>query len=268
MQLDSEYGQAYMKTGNVYHFDKHMADSAKFYYHKTIDIYNSVKPRDSRMMAAYSFLGQLFQSEQNYDSATYYFNIFLKEMEPSNMYIRDVSLSSIYKSLFECYQHLSGNYLTKLIRLDEHRIAKNSDDAGFLLGILEENYMSIEQDSVLEHFLIPFAKKIQKTPSPDPYTKIFSTLDECEFLRKLKRYEEARKLLQSMHAAQPKEPWILFELGHEYILEGKNRQGLVYLNEAKTCLNDHMTKREFLELLNNPDFDSVRQTVKFKKFSN
>jgi tetratricopeptide (TPR) repeat protein len=53
LQYDPEYGQAYMKLGNVYNWGKHDFDSAKFYYRKAIEHYNTIKPRDNRMMDAY-----------------------------------------------------------------------------------------------------------------------------------------------------------------------------------------------------------------------
>lgn len=268
IQLDSEYGQAYMKLGNVYQFDKPINDSAKFYYHKTIELYNNVKPQDRRLMDAYYWLGELFLSENKYDSAIYYYKTFLKEIEPSDMYIREFRLSSTYKHLYQCYQNLSGNYLDKLVTHDKLRIASDSTDADYLLGMLEENYMDIEKDSVLQQFAIPFAKRIQKIPSSDSNIQIFATLDEVVFLQRLKKNQQALELLQTLYSKEPKNPAVLLELGREYILEGKNKQGLVYLNEAEMCLNDIMNKRDFLELLKNPDFDSVRQTVEFKKFSN
>ena len=254
-----------MKLGNVYQFDKPINDSAKFYYRKTIELYNNVKPQDRRLMDAYYWLGELFLSENKYDSAIYYYKTFLKEIEPSDMYIREFRLSSTYKHLYECYQNLSTNYLDKLVKHDTKRIASDSTDAGYLLGILEENYMDIEKDSVLQQFAIPLAKRIQEIPSSDSNIKTFATLDEVAFLQKLKKNLEALELLQDLHSKEPKNPAVLFELAYEYISEGKSKQGLVYLNEAKLCINEHMTKKDFQEVLKNPDFDKVRDTPEFKQ---
>jgi hypothetical protein len=53
-----------MKLANVYR-DMGKLDSAKFYYQKTIDHYNTIKPRDLRMMAGYYWLGTILAKEKN-----------------------------------------------------------------------------------------------------------------------------------------------------------------------------------------------------------
>ena len=268
IQLDSEYGQAYMKLGNIYQDDEHIDDSAKFYFHKTIELYNSIKPQDRRLMDAYYWLGELFLRENKYDSAIIYYKSFLKEMEPSDMYIKEFRLSSTYKHLYLCYQNLSNNYLDKLVKQDKQRLKIDSTDAPYLLGILEENYMDIEKDSVLQKFAIPLAKTIQKIPSSDSNIPLFATLDEVVFLQRLKKNQQALQLLLALHSKDRKNPVILFELGRGYILDGNNTQGLIYLNQAKLSLNAYMTKKDFLESLNDPDFEGIRKTAEFKKLNN
>lgn len=67
---------------------------------------------------------------------------------PSEMYIRDMRLSSTYRALNECYQAQARKRLGQFIELNKRRIANEPDDANFLLGILEGEYMPVEQDSV------------------------------------------------------------------------------------------------------------------------
>ena len=267
MQLDSEYGQAYMKLGNVYHFDKHLYDSAKFYYYKAIEVYNNVKPRDKRMMDAYYWLGELYKTENKYDSAVYYYNLFLKEMEPSDMYIRDMRLSSTYKALYECHQSLAKNHLRQFLELNQSRIAKDKNDPYLLLEILEGNFMTIEHDSVYEKYALPLSRHIQTIQSSDPYVKTFAVDDEFVILKKLKRKDEAIKVLELHHAKNQTEPLMLFELGRMKILANDVTEGIAYLKKAKQNSNNVFTKQVFIDQLNNPDFNKVRDTPEFKKLS-
>lgn len=265
LQYDPEYGQAFMKLGNIYNWNKHDFDSAKFYYRKAIEHYNTIKPRDNRMMGGYYSLADVYYKEKKYDSAIYYYKIFLQELEPSDMYIRAQFLSLTYKALYECQQRLSGNYLNQFLTLNEQRIAKDSNNTNLLFETLEGNYMSIEQDSVYEKYALPLARHLQTIHSLDFYGKTFAVDDEFLILKKLKRNDEAMKVLESYHAKNPKEPLMLFELGRMKILANDNKAGLAYLNKSKLNLNSVFTKQVFIDQLNNPDFDKVRYIPEFKK---
>lgn len=267
MLLDSEYGQAYMKLGNVFHLDKHLYDSAKIYYHKAIEVYNNVKPKDNRMMDAYYWLGEVYKTENKYDSSVHYYNLFLKEIEPSDMYIRDMRLSATYKALYECYQYSTNNSLHQFLEFNKSRIAKDSTNMNLLFEILEENYMTIDQDSVYEKYALPLARHIQTIHSTDPYVKTFAVDDEFTILKKLKRNNEAIKVIESYNAKNPKEPVILFELGRMKILATDFKAGISYLQKAKQNLNEVFSKQIFIDQLNDQDFDKVRNTPKFKKIS-
>ena len=267
MLLDPEYGQAYMKLGNVYHLDKHIYDSAKLYYHKATDVYDKIKPKDNRMMDAYYWLGEVYKTENKYDSAVYYYKLFLKEIEPSGMYIRDMRLGLTYKALYECYQYIKNNSLHQLITFNANRIAKDSTNGNLLLEILEANYMSIDEDSVYEKYALPLAKRIQKIQSSDAYLKIFAIDDEFVILKKLKRNDKALKVLETFNASNPKEPIILFDLARIKFFTKDNQAGFVYLKKAKQNLNNVFTKQVFLDQLSNSDFDGVRNTLEFKKLT-
>jgi tetratricopeptide (TPR) repeat protein len=267
MMLDPEYGQAYMKLGNVFHLDIHQYDSAKIYYHKTIEVYNNVKPKDNRMMDAYYWLGEVYKTENNYDSAIYYYKLFLKEMEPSDMYIRDMRLSATYKELYECYQSSTNNSLHQLLTFNQSRIAKDSTNTNLLFEMLEGNYMTIEQDSVLEKYALPLSRHLQTFHSSDPYLKIFAIDDEFVILKKLKRNAEALKVLETYNKSNPKEPVILFDLARMKFFTKDNQAGFVYLKKARQNLNNVFTKDVFLDQLSNSDFDEVRNTLEFKKLT-
>ena len=264
LQYDPEYGQAFMKLGNIYNWNKHDFDSAKFYYNKAIENYNTIKPRDNRMMGGYYSLAKVYTKQNKYDSAIYYYNIFLQEMEPSNLYVRNQFLDSAYKGLYECHQYLAGKHLYQVIELNEKRIA-NTNDAGALLDILEGNFMNIEQDSVYEKYALPLARRIQTIHSSDPLINIFATDDEFVILKALKRNNEAVKMLETYIANNPKEPIILFDLGRMKISIKDNQKGFAYLKKAKMYLNNVFTKQVFIDQLSNPDFDDVRSTPEFKK---
>ena len=265
LQYDPEYGQAFMKLGNIYNWNKHNFDSAKFYYRKAIEHYNTIKPRDNRMMGGYYSLADVYYKEEKYDSATYYYKVYLQEMEPSDMYVREQFLSLTYKALYNCQQLLSSKYLNLFLTLNKQRIAKDPNNTALLMQTLEENYMSIEQDSVYEKYALPLAKHIQTIQSLDPYLKTFAVVDEFVILKKLKRNDEAIKVLELYNAKNPKEPYILFELALEKILANNKAAGFAYLNKAKQNLNAVFTKAVFIDQLNNPDFDKVRDTPEFKK---
>ncbi len=265
LQYDPEYGQAFIKLGNVYFWNKHDFDSAKFYYRKAIEHYKTIKPRDNRMADAYYWLGEVYKTENKYDSAVYYYHLLLKELEPSNMYIRDMRLNLTYKALYECYQNLAGNSVTKIIELNEKRIAKDSNNTNLLFETLEGNYMSIEQDSVYEKYALPLVRHMQTIHSSDPYLKILAVDDEFLILKKLKRNDEAMKVLESFHAKNPTDPIILFDLARMKISTKDNQAGFAYLKKAKLYLNNVFTKQVFIDQLNNPDFDKVRDAPEFKK---
>lgn len=265
MLLDPQYGQAYMKMGNVFHLDKHQYDSAKVYYHKTIEVYNNVKPKDNRMMDAYYWLGEVYKTESNYDSAIYYYKLFLKEIEPSDMYIKDMRLTAIYKALYECNQSITNNSLHQFLEFSKSRIAKDSVNTNLLFEMLEANYMTIDQDSVYEKYALPLARHLQTFQLSDQYLKIFAIDDEFVILKKLKRNNEALKVLEKYNGSNPKEPVILFDLGKMKIAMKDNQAGFVYLQKAKQNLNDIFNKQIFLDQLKNSDFDTVRNTLEFKK---
>ena len=211
LQYDPEYGQAFMKLGNVYNWSGHNFDSAKFYYRKAIEHYNTIRPRDNRMMGGYYSLAEVYFKETKFDSAVYYYNSFLKELEPSDMYIREQFLDLTYKALYECYQILARKRLNQIIDLNKKRIEKDANDAGRLLEILEGNLMPLEQDSVYEKYALPLSRYIQTIHSSDPYLKIFALDDEFIILKKLKRNNEALKALVTYNISNPKEPLILFD---------------------------------------------------------
>jgi len=265
LQYDPQYGQAFMKLGNVYNWNVHNYDSAKFYYRKAIENYNTVKPRDKRMMGGYYSLGDVYSKEMKYDSAVFYYNLFLKEIEPSDLYMRETSLNLIYKALYNCYQNLGRNSLHQLLELNKQKIEKETNDAGQLLDILEGNLMPIEQDSVFEKYALPLARRIQTMNSSGHYIKTFAVDDEFVILKKLKRNDEALKVLETYIASNPKEPLILFDLGRMKIAMKDNPAGFVYLKKSKLYFNDVFTKQVFLDQLKNADFDTVRNTPEFKK---
>jgi Tfp pilus assembly protein PilF len=265
LQYDPEYGQAFMKLGNIYNWNMHDFASAKFYYRKAIEHYNTIKPRDNRMMGGYYSLADVYYKEQKYDSAAYYYKIYIQEIEPSDMYVRDQFLSLTYKALYECHQRLSGSYLNEFLILNEQRIAKDSNNTNLLIDILEQNYMSFEQDSVYEKYALPLARRLQTIKTSDPYINIYAVDDEFLILKKLKRNDEAIKVLELYCAKNPREPLILFELALEKIIANDKAKGFAYLNKTKQNLNAVFTKAIFIQQLNNPDFDKVRNTPEFKK---
>jgi predicted Zn-dependent protease len=265
LQYDPEYGQAFMKLGNIYNWNEHKYDSAKFYYCKATENYNTIKPRDNRMMGGYYGLAKVYSKEGKYDSAIYYYNIFLQEIEPSGMYVRDQFLDSTYEALYECHQYLANKNIHHLIQLNEKRIATKANDAGALLDILEGSYLTIQQDSVYEKYALPLAKRIQTIHSSDPYVNIFAIDDEFVILKRLNRNDEALKVLERYNASNPKEPVILYDLGRMKIAMKDTQAGFAYLKKSKQNLNDVFNKQAFLEQLKNPDFDEVRNTPEFKK---
>ncbi len=264
LNYDAGYGPAFMKLGNVFNWNKHSYDSAKFYYRKAIENYNTVQPRDNRMMGGYYGLANVYAKEKNYDSAIYYYKVFLHEIELTDMYVREQFLDSAYQGLYNCYQNLARNNLYENIVLNEKRIDKEKNDAGNLLNILELNFMSINQDSVYEKYALPLARRIQAMHAPDPYITIYAIDDEFVILKKLKRNDEALKVLKTYNTTNPKEPVILFDLARMKIFQKENQEGFAYLKKAKQNLNDVFPIQAFLEQLKNPDFDGVRNTLEFK----
>lgn len=264
LQYDPEYGQAFMKLGNVYNWNLHDLDSAKFYYRKAIEHYNTIKPRDNRMMGGYYALAEVYFKEMKYDSAVYYYNSFLKEMEPSDMYIREQYLDLTYKALYECYQNLARSRLYQIMERYKKQIDMNANDGGRLLEILELNIMPLEQDSIYEKYALPLARRIQTIHFPDPSVKIYAVDDEFVILKRLKRNDEAMKVLEACIENNPKEPLILFDLGRMKISTKDYQAGFAYLKKAKLYLNGSFTKQYFVEQLNNSDFDEVRYTPEFK----
>jgi len=265
MELDPEYGQAYIKLGNVYHLDKHLYDSAKVYYRKTIDVYNNIKPRDNRMMDAYYWLGEVYKTEKKYDSAIYYYGLFLNEMEPSDMYIKDMRLSATYKALYECQQFAANKSLQQFLAFSTQRIKKDPTNTNLLLEILERNYIAIEQDSVYEKYALPLARYIQTVHSTERYVQIFAVDDEFIILKKLKRNNEALKVLLLCYAKNPNEPIILFDLGRIHVVMNNPGKGMAFLNKAKQNVNKDFTNEVFIDQLKDADFDKVRNTTEFKK---
>ena len=127
--------------------------------------------------------------------------------------------------------------------------------------------MTIEQDSVHEKYALPLARHIQTIQSSDPYVKTFAVDDEFMILKKLRRNDEALKVLELHHAKNRKEPLMLFELGRMKILANEVAGGIAYLKKAKQNSNNMFTKQIFIDQLNNPDFNKVRDRPEFKKLS-
>ena len=127
--------------------------------------------------------------------------------------------------------------------------------------------MTIEQDSVYEKYALPLARRIQTIQSSDPYIKIYAIDDEFVILKKLKRNDEAIKVIGLCYAKHPKEPVMLFDMARAKMLANNKAAALAYLNKTKQNLNQVFTKAVFIDQLNNPDFDEVRDAPEFKKLS-
>jgi len=267
LHYDPQYGQAFIKLGNVYNWNKQDFDSAAFYYGKAIENYKTIQPRDNRMMYGYYGLADVYHKLQQYDSAIHYYKLYLQELEPSDLYVRTQFLVLTYKALYECDQRLSGRYLDQFLRLNSERMAKEPNNIDLLMQTLEENYMKIDQDSVYEKYALPLAKNIQTIHSADPYLAIYAMDDEFILLKKLRRNEEALKLLKGYIANHPKEPLILFDLARLKFSMKDYKGGFDYLNRAKLNLNKVFTRQMFTDGLNNPDFDKVRSRESFKKLA-
>ncbi|WP_128548286.1 tetratricopeptide repeat protein [Larkinella soli] len=262
LTLDPQYGQAYIKLANVYR-DLNQIDSAKYYYQKAITHYQTIQPRDIRMLGAYYWLGQVLLKQKQYDSARYYYQAFLKEMEPTDYYMKDQALSSAHKDLYACHQALAGRHLTDFVSLNLRRLKEHPTDGPFQLGILDD-FMAIEQDSVAEKYALPLARRLKASQLTRPDLQLFATFYEYDLLKRLKRPGEAIAILQAYNAKTPDDPMILFELGRMSVLSGKSQQGLIYLQKAKQHLNGIVTKEGFIAELQGPDFDKVRESQAYK----
>ncbi|PZR26336.1 MAG: hypothetical protein DI535_14545 [Citrobacter freundii] len=264
--IDPQYGQAYMKLGNLYNENLHNPDSAKFYFRKAIDVYNNVQPRDNRMMDAYYWLAEIYKAEQNPDSATYYYQHFLAEIEPSDMYIREPRLQSAYFSLYQCHQQAADVYLKKLLQLNNEVIQRNPTEYETLLGIMD-SYTKINVDSVAEKYGLPLVYQLQKAPMNNPLYLTFSIYGEFLFLKNLKRNKEALAVLEKYHRRFPNEPITLLELGRIYALDNKKEQAIQFLQQAHMHLNESLPLDFFQMELKGKDFDSLKNIAAFKKLS-
>ncbi len=121
--------------------------------------------------------------------------------------------------------------------------------------------------SVYEKYALPLAKRIQTMHSTDPYLHVYAVDDEFMILKKLKRNDEALKVLEAYIANNPNDPIILFDLGKMKISAKDNKAGFAYLNKAKLHFNSAFTKQIFMEQLNSPDLDPVRNMPEFKKLT-
>jgi hypothetical protein len=83
-------------------------------------------------------------------------------------------------------------------------------------------------------------------------------------LRKLKKNNEAIRVIELCYAKNPKEPVILFDMARIKMLANDKVAGFVFLNRVRQNLNTVFNKPVFLDQLNNPDFDKVRHTKEFK----
>jgi tetratricopeptide (TPR) repeat protein len=268
IEIDPEYGQAYIKMGNVYFWNKHEYDSAKIYYNKAIHVYKTVKPRDNRMMDAYYWLGEMYKSQNQFDSAINYYKLFLREMEPSEMYIRDMRLSATYKSLYDCYQLSAAHRLDKFLEFNKRRLTADSTNVNLMLEVLENGYMTVDQDSVYEKYALPLTEHIQTIQSLDANTNVRVIVDKTLILRRLKRYDEALNMLKVADVKQPNNPLIIFGLALIECDRNNLQKSIAYLKKTKQNLNDFFTNKVFVDQLNSPDFDKLRVLPDFKKLMN
>lgn len=265
MLLDPEYGQAFMKLGTVYSSINRF-DSAKYYFKKAINHYHTIVPKDNRMLGGYYWLADVFKKEAQYDSAVYYYSLFRREVEATDLYFKDAFLSWTYKALYECHDQMSKKALRSFVDLNERRIAANPKDAKLGLDILVQ-IMTTDSDSLIQKHGLPLARHLQSVKAADPYIHIYSALYEYDILRRFKRSKEAMTVLEALYAKEPRDPLTLFEMGRMNILANKSKQGIAFLQQSKSYLNGVLTKKDFVAELKHADFDKVRNMPEFKKLS-
>lgn len=261
LQYDPEYGQAFMKLGNVY-LNAGRYDSSIYYYRKAIAHYQTIQPRDNRMMSGYYGIAEVFNKEQQYDSAVCYYKLFLQELEPSDMYIKESYIGKTYKALYNCYRQLSGNSLARYTTATEQVVREHNGDQKLALDQLWD-LMDINEDTLSRKHIIPLARKLQQDNQADSFIVVGALIAECIALKNLKDYNTAVNLLSAYHNKHPNEPAVLFELGRLYIIENKINEGVLYLKRSRQHLNDFMPLSLFKSELLTADFENARHAKAF-----
>jgi tetratricopeptide (TPR) repeat protein len=133
--LDPEYGQAYMKLANLY-FTSNQLDSASWYYRKTIQHYNQVKPRDNRMMAGYFGLANVLLKEKKYDSAFCYYHTYYRELAPTNFITKEIMLKMTFTGMHKSYQAMIQHNQSTFVGFSGRQRQNDHSTAFLIPGIL------------------------------------------------------------------------------------------------------------------------------------
>lgn len=234
MRIDPEYGQAYMKLASLYE-EYGVYDSALYYYKKTIEHYENVKPRDLRMVDGYLFTAIVLKDNfKKYETAADYVKIFISEVKKTDFIVRDWYLMIAYGIIADCYKKMSEQEIQNLIQHNEIFIKENPTDFERTYQAID-SYLSLNNDSINLKYTLPLTKHLREV----------STTQE-----------------------QKDESFLLpIEIGKSYAHKGDSKMALTFLSDVSESIKTDTERKTFKEQLIKKDFDKLRDNKDFKKLS-
>jgi tetratricopeptide (TPR) repeat protein len=262
MRMDPEYGQAYMKLAGLY-FDYKAYDSALYYYNKAIRHYETVKPRDLRMINGYLYSAVILKDEfKNYVQAESNLRKYMDELAQSDFMVKDQAQMDAHAMLADCYRRMGEDEIQKLIRHNENFLTRHPGDFIRTVQVID-GYLALSNDTITVKHALPLAKQL-KTLAKTDEERMLSLSIHIDALERTKRLSEAITLVGEYTKRYPDNFKVLMEAGRVHAKNGDNKKALSFLKEARENLKTEADRAFFAGSLNNKDFDALRQNKDFK----
>jgi tetratricopeptide (TPR) repeat protein len=269
LEIDSLFGQPHQKLGWIYLDNVHDYKKSAYHFRKMIYLYESVKPRDERMILGYVGLAEALIADRSYDNAIDTLNLFLRLSATSRVLWINTISAKAYAGLSRCYLGKAKAELDSFIAVNERELDKYPDDQGIKTNTMSQNDMLISHVEQMD--LIDTLEKIntnlygQVLSSSAATDQILTAVQsKIASLKNKGKYKEAidevNSLLIKFQNNKEIKSNLLYTLACAYSISGESDKSLKYLSLA---IDEGFNDFEWIK--NDPDLINIKDNTKFKK---
>ncbi len=263
MKMDPEYGQAYMKLAVLYG-DYQVHDSALFYFNKAIHHFETVRPRDLRMINGYLSSAILLKDHfKDYEQAERNLKTYIRELNKTDFMVKDQSLMMAHEALADCYRRMAEEEIHNLITHNDRFLKDYPGDIERTFQVID-SYFALRNDSITRNYAMPLVKHAREIAST-PDEKVTSLLLHAYILENTNRIPEAIGQLISHDATYPGDYRVLIECGRLNAKLGDRKKTLKHLNQASKNLKSDGDRTQFKNQLSDKLFDFLKDDPDFKR---
>ena len=263
MRMDPEYGQAYMKLAVLYE-DYKVYDSALFYYNKSIQHFENVRPRDLRMINGYLYSSVILKDQfKNYSQAERNLKTYIRELIATDFMVKDQTLMEAYGVLVDCYKKMAEQEIQNLINYNNKFIKDNPKDIDRTMQTIN-SYLALNNDSINVKYALPLTKHLRDISTTED-ERTMGLLFQVDILERTNNSREAINQLTEYNSKYPNDFRVLMENGRLHAKMGDNKKALTFLEKANKNLKTDTDRIIFERRLNEKEFNGLRENKDFKK---